>query len=143
MSELHIFKKNWGGRGELPPGPWRQEGNLYRLYCGPHPCLIKRNYMGVLCGYVGLRPGRPLFGVDRGFNDFDDLPEVHGGWTFAALDQGLDEIVDDKGLWWFGFDCAHAMDLVPVWVGLDYGEYRTVEYVRAELERVSAEFEVG
>ena len=58
---------------------------------------------------------------------------VHGGLTFAE-----DRIATEnapEGLWWFGFDCAHAGDL-----SLEYGNvtgeevWCDVNYARAETE---------
>jgi hypothetical protein len=68
--------------------------------------------------------------------------QVHGGLTYASM--GKD------GLWWFGFDCAHAGDLVPriLMVLLDKprqdggewwysGEtYRTWDYVENEVRKL-------
>ena len=67
--------------------------------------------------------------------------EAHKGITFAGVLPCL-----PPGFWWFGFDCAHAGDLIPMMApggipeldallaGLrTLGEYRDFAYVTAEL----------
>jgi hypothetical protein len=93
------------------------------------PCLaIRRSSLGVWCGYVGVPPGHALHGMDY------DIPDVriHGGLTFAdcADPRGghAPEEIDD--VWWFGFDCAHAGDVIP---GVNkHGKYRDRAYVEVE-----------
>jgi hypothetical protein len=78
------------------------EGNGYHL-------VVLRSHMGNLNGYVGVNRQHPWFG-----KHYDDRSlwgiQVHGGLTFCgkAFRQGM------KGkYWYFGFDTAHAFDLVP------------------------------
>lgn len=55
-----------------------------------------------LCAYLGVPPTHPIAG-----HSYDDLPvSAHGGLTYAG-DQlkGL-----DGGLYWYGWDYAHAGD---------------------------------
>jgi len=73
------------------------------------PAVVKRVDLGALCGYVGVKPTHPLHG--RGYDDADDAP-AHGGLTYAEGHLPR-EPPDAEGRWWFGFDCAHAWDLVP------------------------------
>jgi hypothetical protein len=81
-----------------------------------YQCLIRNGACGVLCGYVGVDSSHPLYGKKmRGWDDeetneddpFGDLM-VHGGVTFADR---WPEISSD--LWFIGFDCAHAGDIIP------------------------------
>jgi hypothetical protein len=61
------------------------------------------------CGYVAVPSGHRLHGVscnnlyERGI-DID----VHGGITFS--ESGDKYPVENDGLYWFGFDCAHSGD---------------------------------
>ncbi len=76
---------------------------------------------------------------------------VHGGLTFAGF--WPDEV---PGLWFFGFDCAHAFDLCPgieatmKRINIDEGTtrredhhfddtYRTMEYVKVECTKLAAQ----
>jgi hypothetical protein len=108
-------------------------------------CLIVRNHMGALCGYVGLPHEHRLYGL--GYGEVDEQVEVHGGLTYAAPCQENGKIchVPEPGrpadVWWFGFDCAHAGDLIPNAGDLipnmdDFGygpdTYRDIAYVTAE-----------
>lgn len=107
-------KRAWG------PGPWQDEPDKAQ-WIDPATgldCLIVRNHMGSLCGYVGLPPGHIFHEADY------EIPgvEVHGGLTFAGFcHEGRDERsichVPAPGrpdrVWWLGFDCAHAWDLMP------------------------------
>jgi len=59
---------------------------------------------GHRCGYVGVPDGNPNHG-----KDYDDIDaEVHGGLTFAGGSK--DYPVENDGLWWLGYDCAHLYD---------------------------------
>jgi hypothetical protein len=45
-----------------------------------------------------------------------------------------------QDIWWFGFDCAHAWDLVPGISGISQkGMYRDEEYVREELRKLAGQ----
>ena len=105
-------------------------------------CLIVCNRMGALCGYVGVPKHHQYFG-----KDYDEVRDVfaHGGLSFSgecreAEDErkGIchsEECAANKKVWWFGFDCAHAGDLVPSF-GDDFegAEYRCFSYVKIEVE---------
>lgn len=111
------------------------------------PCLAVRNKLGNWCGYVGVPPGHPLHGI--GYNDERTWPlECHGGLTFSDSCQhtpdnhGIYHIPGDNepdDVWWFGFDCAHAGDLIPsmpvyfeaLHKKASRGDvYRTLDYVK-------------
>ncbi len=94
--------------------------------------------MGHRCGYVGIPPTHPLYGVGysepstaltfpaeepighRGIISVlvaatdnhraspDAVFDVHGSITYAA--GSPDYPIESKNLWWFGYDCAHAGD---------------------------------
>lgn len=107
-------KRAWG------PGPWQDEPDKAQ-WIDPATgldCLIVRNHMGSLCGYVGVPPGHIFHGADY------EIPgvEIHGGLTFAgACHPDHDERsichIPAPGrpdnVHWFGFDCAHSFDLMP------------------------------
>jgi hypothetical protein len=70
--------------------------------------------------------------------NIDCLVRVHGGVTYA--DKGREEFGEDPGLWYFGFDCSHSGDLSPSYdFSFRDGEYRDVNYVRSEIESMSAQ----
>jgi len=124
-------------------------------------CLVEE--LGHWCGYAEVPPGHPLHGVDRnarmkpppgwldrarplqalsvmdlllvhdGSVPLGLLLEVHGGVTFAGAHH------DDTG-WWFGFDCAHAGDLVPGLPripGAPQCVYRDIDYVTMECQHLA------
>lgn len=137
-------REKWGpGRWDMEPDliEWRDEATGY-------PCLVVRNLMGSLCGYVGVPPGHPLYGVE--YND-DASPgvRVHGGLTYSNACAG--DVChaalpgEPEHVWWFGFDCGHAFDESP---GLNLilppqfwgrAAYRDVEYVRREVASLAAQ----
>ena len=43
----------------------------------------------------------------------EDYFDVHGSLTYAQA--GDDYPTEDKGLWFFGFDCAHLDDTLETW----------------------------
>jgi hypothetical protein len=119
-------------------GPWQAEPDKEQWAdeATGLPCLLKRNPLGALCGYVGVSEGHPWHGqgYSPGYSgecDDTELPpalraldavEVHGGLTYAdsCQDGPEGETIchvaapgEPEPLWWFGFDCAHAFDYCP------------------------------
>jgi hypothetical protein len=86
-----------------PSGEWDDEPDLEE-WTDPstrYECCAMRNPMtGSLMGYVGVPRDHAAFGEP--YQDID--VSVHGGLSYGAK---------RRGLMWFGFDCAHAGDLVP------------------------------
>ncbi len=140
-------------REAWPPGPWHDEPDIveWRHESGL-PCLIVRaEVTGSLCGYVGVPPGHPLHG--KGPSDVD--LDAHGGITYADACQGSICHVPRPGepddVWWFGFDTAHAFDVMPAMAALLRekcaspaghlldGHYWTVDDVRAEADELAAQ----
>lgn len=154
------------------PGPWDAEPDKAQWVDEETglDCLIVRNRLGALCGYVGVPPEHVWHGIEynectgvKCDNDEDDWHyecspvgrvEVHGGLTFSGSCQdGHDPSVgichvpepgrpDD--VWWFGFDCAHSMDFVPA-MGRHsiefYESYKTIAYVKAEVALLANQLE--
>lgn len=98
-------------------------------------CLILRQDMGHLCGYIEIPEDHPYY--DKGYDDMDLF--VHGGLTFFGdfdkFDFGIaiNNIIHNKC--YVGFDCAHSGDLMPIGLTM-YGTYRDMTYVRNEIEYV-------
>lgn len=152
LSYTTIDKSTW------PDGPWQGEPDKMQFAdeATGYPCLIKRNAVGALCGYVGVAEGHPAFMKDYDHELVIGL-EVHGGLTYSDLGQHMD--MPSKGIchlpeegepdtvWWLGFDCAHAWDYAPGWTSsigreLDLGDdtaYRDVPFVRAECAKLAAQ----
>ena len=152
MSEHKISREGWAR------GPWDDEPDRleWRSAAG-YPALIVRNPMGALCGYAAVPPGHPCHGVDH----YDLSLSVHGGLTYSEHCQGEICHVPAPGepgdVWWFGFDCGHGYDAKPgiqalfaQAAALDpdplFEEllartetYRTIEYVRAQVEALAAQ----
>lgn len=125
-------KAQWG------PGPWDDEPDKLQWTdeATGLPCLVKRNHLGALCGYVGVPEGHPAF--EMGYDAVHDLfpnwdeegaLEVHGGITYAAhCQEGPEEHtichIPDPGqpdhVFWLGFDTAHSGDLVPAMTAYAY-----------------------
>lgn len=77
----------------------------------------------------------------------ENIINVHGGITYSG------RRVDNKPEWYFGFDCAHYMDLSPRMRATiisdflqldeyrktfsDHGTYRDIEYVREQTESLA------
>lgn len=142
-------------RSEWGPGPWDEEPDKISWTDEETglPCLLVRNQMSAWCGYVAVEPGHPLHGKD--YEVASDL-HVHGGLTFSSFCQEdgdenhsichIPEPGKPDRVYWFGFDAAHAHDLVPsytrFWQQLGYNSdrhfsYRTAAYMRTECERLA------
>lgn len=129
-----------------PSGPWDDEPDKvqWKTRAGL-PGLVVRNYMGVWCGYAGVPQGHSLYEVD--YRNCEGSFDVHGGLTYSAhcMEDGPICHIPDPGepddVWWLGFDCAHAGDLVPRhllhgwWVEDDH--YRDLAHVQEEVESLA------
>jgi hypothetical protein len=85
-----------------------ETGAIWTTKAGLKAIVLQHPSMGHHCGYVAVPEGHPLFG--KGYDDAGDI-DVHGGLTFA--DGNGKYPAEGSGLWWFGYDCAHAGDTVP------------------------------
>lgn len=111
--------------GAANEAPWLTEPSDYQWEHAGFPCELWRNGFGVWCGYVAVPPGHPWHG-----KHYDDInASVHGGLTYA--DDG-----DHESTWVVGFDCGHFGDFSPELARYG-GEYRTLEYAKAETERLA------
>lgn len=131
----------FGDKREFPDGPWTNEPDKMQWEdeVTGYPCLIVRNGMGALCGYVGVGPEHPAYQVL--YTELDLDMDIHGGLTFSAHctegdpEHGICHVTDNPDpRWWLGFDCAHSSDLVPGLLrfsGREAGRvYRNVNYVK-------------
>lgn len=147
--EYTFLDRTGWARGQWDDEPdkiqWQDEATGY-------PCLIKRNNIGALCGYVGVSEGHPLYRKD--YNDVDGV-YAHGGLTYADACQEdpshhgichIPEPGEPDHVWWFGFDCAHAGDYMPGYpaalreIGLKYHShdtYRNLAYVQEECRQLA------
>jgi hypothetical protein len=112
-----IDKSSW------PRGPWDDEPDKVQWpdEATALPCLIVRNHYGALCGYVGVPPDHPWHG--KHYDDDAVMVDVHGGLTFSnsCSEEAEDDSIchmpapgEPDNVWWFGFDCAHHGDFVPM-----------------------------
>jgi hypothetical protein len=134
--------------GVAPHGPWNDEPDVDRFVHGSRgpghaalPCAVHRNRMGVLCGYVGVAEGHPWFGVGH-----DAIAaEVHGGLTFARKAGGVvlcdGAELGDRALWWLGFNCCHAWDVMPFELAMRQSAMFGAGGVRIGLVSVRDEFD--
>jgi len=143
---LFRTKSEWG------PGPWQDEPDRIEWrHASGLPCLIVRNHMGSLCGYVGVPPEHPFYRQHYDSPVTENI-HAHGGLTYSDLCQGLichkPEPGEERDIWWFGFDCGHYQDVSPglnatlaaIGSGLRFaaGEtYRPIDYVRAEVDELA------
>jgi hypothetical protein len=132
------------------PGPWDDEPDRvqFKTTAGLVGLVVRSALTGALCGYVGVPPGHPLHG--KKYGEIEGV-SVHGGLTYSErCDDGpichVAEPGEPAAVWWIGFDCGHAFDLMPALMaqiarhGLHWGhpdEYRPLAYVRAEVERLA------
>lgn len=117
--------------------PWRHEPASDAFFHHGLPCRIIRHQLGHYCGYVGVKAGHPLYGVN-----FDTDPQelrnilINAEASGRTLTARMKELLQDgefgptlhtlfevhggityaenhmpseipDGYWWFGFDCGH------------------------------------
>lgn len=110
---MQLDKTLWG------PGPWQEEPDRHEWRYNGLPCLIRRGRIGVWCGYVGVAPGHPFY--DEEYDEPD--VSVHGGLTYGSRcdgeeGEGICHVPlpgEAAEVFWLGFDCGHAGDLIPRW----------------------------
>lgn len=129
------------------PGPWHDEPDKVQWIdeaTGLDCMALRHHAHGSWCGYVGVPPGHPLHGADAWEPPACNL-DAHGGLTFSGgCEEGGDIAltichVPEPGrpadVWWLGFDCSHAWDLVP---GMMFGHDEYPPEVNEALARVAA-----
>lgn len=85
--------------------PWENEPNYEAFTHRGYQGIVKRNsHMLTLCGYIGVPKTHPFYGRD--YDSVYGYLDCHGGLTFSGQ-------FEDFPHWFFGFDCAHAGDLMP------------------------------
>jgi len=100
------------------------------------PVVVRRNYLGSWCGYLGVPLDHPWAETEEDYPNVD----VHGGCTFTSRAHPISR---EEGLFWVGFDCAHSFDAPPPWMRRELGSniytqfhsgvYRTLGYVEDQL----------
>lgn len=142
-----VDKSGWG------EGPWSNEPDKVQ-WTDPATglaCLAVRGPIGAWCGYVGVEPDHPFYGLDY---DEVNVGGAHGGLTFnGTCDHGppdssichIPEEGKPDAVWWFGFDCSHYGDFVPELAKFrerSYAHttvYRDLNYVKASVTELAAQ----
>jgi hypothetical protein len=88
-------------------GPWDSETNFKKWQHAGLTCMIQRNFYGVWCGYVGVKKAHPCYEKDCGriSSGYRNI-SAHGGVTYAGR-------LDNTAIWWIGFGCDSASDIIP------------------------------
>ena len=130
--ESYVDKSAWPRSGE-----WNDEPDRVEWRARGFAALIVRGPSGALCGYVGVEPGHPWHGVPYERVD----AEAHGGLTYSNHCAGeichVPQPGEGDAVWWLGFDCAHCYDLMPAFDTHRHSEYRSLAYVRREVEKLA------
>ena len=138
-------------RTDWPKGPWDGEPDREEFISYGFPCIAVRNNIGAWCGYVGIMPSHPL--RDKTYNNIFNMEfdiEVHGELTYSDYGEFpmSHSALKNHKVWTFGFDCAHAGDLVPgiLAMRIKYDmptrfsfseQYRTLEYCKNEIRHLA------
>lgn len=137
---VNIDKSDWG------EGPWKDEIDYYAWEDAftDYECVIRRDLhaTGAWLGYVKVPSTHLLF--REPFNsDGTQFLFVHGGLTYSSHGEEPLLPFDEEG-WWFGFDCAHAGDLLPLSSFIpdqlgDLGTYKDINFVKKECEKLASQ----
>lgn len=103
-----IDRKGW------PAGPWSGELDKAVWVHDGVDCMIKRNAMGAWCGYVGVKKGHHLFGVEY-YDVNTGSTDINGDLTYSAeCHEDICHLADEGDhVWWLGFDCCHSFNYYP------------------------------
>jgi hypothetical protein len=128
---------------------WTTEGNRKHWVDSATglDCLIVRNHLGALCGYVAVPEAHPWFGAN--YTELDDV-DVHGGLTYCGAcagdvchDAQKGDAVAHENVWWLGFDTAHYYDFVPGMPAFTQvnkaATYKNIAYMEAECTKLAAQ----
>jgi hypothetical protein len=99
------------------PGEWMQEPDRVDWIdreTGYDCRIVREPSWGAFNGYVGVRPGHPLF-----LETADEIV-ARGIHAHRNVNHAAREDADEGPIWWFGFDCNHSCDLAPA----DYSRQR-------------------
>ena len=161
MTQMQTWDNKYSKSREdksYPSGAWDNEPDkaVWIDEASDLDCMIHRNPMGALCGYVGVGPDHPWHGKDYMAEGI--APDVHGGLTYAnECEDGDDPAlgichVAQPGrpdpVWWFGFDCGHSGDEIPGMAAsyakigltpsyLEHEVYRDFAYVKSEVTNLA------
>ena len=154
MNELNL--RTWMdpqvNRETWAAGPWDDEPDKMQWTdeATGLPCLIKRNSIGALCGYVGVTRDHPLYETCYTDAETQAAIDVHGGLTYSDKCQDgpdpstichLPEPGEPDDVWWFGFDCGHGWDYWPgmpdVFRNMSPAYYRDVAYVQGQITELA------
>jgi len=127
---------NWCGYVGVPAGhPWY--GKNYSDKVSVSKDIINRPIELDKIGIIGLFcQSLSEDNIADGEIRIEMAIDVHGGLTYSS--SGADGCLL-KGLWWFGFDCAHHGDLSPAMLDYRFGHeiYRDEIYVTSETESLA------
>jgi len=142
--EHPVVRDSTARRDGWPRGPWDDEADEYEWRHFGFPCLIIRNVLGALCGYVAVAEGHPWFGKDA-----DDIDaSAHGGICYTDVCARnichIPRAGEPARVWWVGFDCAHYNDLCPaLGCAFDYQTYKPISYVVREVRNLAKQAHVA
>lgn len=135
---------NWCGYASVPPEhPW--SGLVYTDPVTPLPERdVPETAIPIMSLFVAALKGDKVSDV---CTQMDFTIVVHGGLTWSGQRRQIRDESDSDVRWTFGFDCAHAGDLVPgaatafpnVFFPFPEIVYRDRDYVFAEASRLAAQ----
>lgn len=151
------YRDGYVPRKEWAEGPWTNEPDRveWRTLGSELPRMVLRGPRGSWCGYVGVPGGHWAFGRTWE-DDCIGVLQVHGGVTYGSECAGeichVPRAGETDHVWWIGFDCAHAGDLLPGTdalirkLGKDFfisGEvYRDLDYVARATEELARQLDL-
>jgi hypothetical protein len=141
---------NWIDKSRWVDGEWQREPDRIEwVYLG-FPCLITRQDIGFLCGYVGIPPTHPYYGKDIKDKELKEIP-TDKGINFSEPSYQIDDpravchqlLTKTDDYWWIGFDCCHSDDAFPRIIRFHNfssdATYKNVEYVKTQVEFLARE----
>lgn len=152
---INYIEETFQDKSDWEDGPWKNEPDKASWIDEETwlDCLIVRNNSGALCGYVGVSENHPYYQTQ--YDQIEKNIDVHGGLTYSAFCQENGKICHKTDevdqIWWFGFDCAHAEDIMPAHekyykqLGLKStaeimglrASYKDMEYVKNEVKSLA------
>ncbi len=106
-----VDRSDWQSVGDKYP--WVMEPDELCFVSHDYLCAITRTRLGNLCGYVSIPVDHIYYGKHH--NAIFPHVDIHGGLSYSGFNEFREIFYPEPPnlLWWFGYDCAHAYDLVP------------------------------
>lgn len=126
--------------------PWNNEENRYSFYYKGYLCLILRNHLGSLCGYVGVTSTNVFYQAEPpmdlivygniSYAGYGDTETIGAPWFQRPITDA-----EGRTLWWVGFTCSSSDDFCPAFAeSVKDAVEKETPYIPASMGGIAGEY---